>query len=64
MTEDRLLTIEEVAERLRVSDATVRRQLKRKGTKGLKASRVGLQLRIRESEVDRFLRANEEEGKD
>jgi excisionase family DNA binding protein len=49
---DRLLTVSEVAELMRVSNMTVYRLIK---SGQLKALRVGKNYRIRESEVDRYL---------
>jgi excisionase family DNA binding protein len=45
-------TIEEVADILRVSPQTVRKLIKEKQ---LKAVRIGVQLRIKKEELDRFL---------
>ena len=47
-----LLTIEQVAERLQVSTQTVRRLIK---DGKLKAVRVGIQIRVREEDLQRFL---------
>ena len=49
---DRLLTVSEVADLMRVSNMTVYRLIK---SGQLKALRVGKNYRIRESEVDRYL---------
>lgn len=48
---DKHLTLQEVASRLRVSDDTIYRLLKRGEIRGFK---VGLQWRIKESELDKF----------
>ena len=52
ITHDNLLTVAEVARRLRVHQITVRRYI-RAGT--LQAVRVGRNLRVREEELERFL---------
>lgn len=45
-------TVEEVAEILRVSTSTVRNLIKQKK---LRAFRVGVQLRVKKEELDRFM---------
>ena len=45
-------TIEEVADILKVSTTTVRKLIKEKK---LKVTRVGMQLRVRKEDLDRFL---------
>ena len=50
---ERLLTVSEVASTMRVSNMTVYRLIK---SGQLSAIRVGKNYRIRESEVDRYLR--------
>lgn len=45
-------TLEEVADILRVSPQTVRKLIKEKR---LKAIRVGVQLRVRKEDLDRFM---------
>jgi len=52
---DKLLTLKETAKLLRVSERTIMRYLK---SGKLKASKVG-QWRIKESDLDRFLKENE-----
>jgi excisionase family DNA binding protein len=52
MPRDKQLTLQEVASRLRVSDDTIYRLLKNGGMSGFK---VGLQWRINESEIARFM---------
>ncbi len=52
-TEDRLLTVQEVAERLRVHPITVRRHIK---AGRLRAVRVGRSVRVRVSDLEAFLR--------
>lgn len=58
--EERLLTVQEVAERLRLSARTVRLWLQTGKLRGL---RVGGRWRVRESELHAFLRAAEEAAK-
>ncbi|HEU5376150.1 MAG TPA: helix-turn-helix domain-containing protein [Ktedonobacteraceae bacterium] len=55
---DELLTIDQVAIELQLHPDTVRRYIREKK---LKPTRVGGRLRIRRSELDRFLQAGEEE---
>lgn len=55
---DELLTIDQVATELQLHPDTVRRYIREKK---LKPTRVGGRLRIRRSELDRFLQAGEEE---
>ena len=50
--EDKQLTLQEVASRMRVSDDTIYRLLKKGVLAGYK---VGLQWRIKQSELDRFM---------
>ena len=52
--DDRLLTVREVAETMRVSNMTVYRLIK---AGDLHALRVGRNFRIRESDVDRYFEA-------
>ena len=52
-TKERLLTVREVAERLRVHPITVRRHIK---AGRLQAVRVGRSVRVRESDLEAFLR--------
>jgi excisionase family DNA binding protein len=49
-------TIEEVANILRVSEQTVRNLIRQKK---LKAFRVGIQLRVKREELERFISSNE-----
>lgn len=49
---DNILTVEEVADILRVSPQTVRKLIREKK---LRTVRVGVQIRIRQSELERFL---------
>ena len=51
-TEDRLLTVQEVATRMRVSSMTVYRLIK---AGDLRASRVGHSYRLRSAEVEAYL---------
>jgi excisionase family DNA binding protein len=57
---DKLLTLKETAKILRVSERTIMRYLK---SGKLKASKVG-RWRIKESDLERFLRANENNKSD
>ncbi len=52
-TDDRFLTVQEVAEQMRVSNMTVYRLIK---AGELTAARVGRSYRLREVEVDSYLR--------
>lgn len=54
--EDRLLTVAEVAEQLRLHPITVRRHIK---AERLRAVRVGRAVRVRQSDVDKFARPDE-----
>ena len=54
MTEDKLLTIKEVAEILRVSERSVNRYIE---AGRLRASKIG-QWRIKQSDLDEFLKEN------
>ena len=58
-TGDRLLTVPEVAERLRVHPITVRRHIK---AGRLRAVRVGRAVRVRESDLEAYLRSEEGPG--
>jgi excisionase family DNA binding protein len=49
---EEIYTIEEVADILKVSQQTVRKLIREKK---LRTVRVGVQIRIRQSEIDRFL---------
>ncbi len=49
---DQVLTVEEVAEELRVSTQTVHKLIREKK---LKAFRVGVQVRVKRSELDRYI---------
>ncbi len=51
--EDRLLTVPEVAERLRVHPITVRRHIK---TGRLRAVRIGRAVRVREADLQEYMR--------
>jgi excisionase family DNA binding protein len=55
-SEERLLSLEDVADRLQVSDQTVRRWIK---SGKLTAYKPGLEYRIREADLEEFLRARE-----
>ncbi len=56
MTEDRLLTVPEVAERMRSSEETVRRWLRSGRLRGFQPGGTRLGWRITESEMRRFMR--------
>lgn len=58
MANDPTLTIEEVADALRVSVSTVRNLIRQKK---LKAFRVGIQIRVKKSELDRFINEQSED---
>jgi excisionase family DNA binding protein len=62
MDEQRLLTVREVAERLRSSPETVRRWLRQGKLRGFRPGGTKLGYRVPESELQRFLR-NAGEGK-
>jgi len=55
-TQDRFLTVREVAELMRVSTMTVYRLIKQGD---LAAARVGRSYRLRESEIEAYLRRGE-----
>ena len=54
MTKDKLLTIKEVAEILRVSERSINRYIE---AGRLRASKIG-QWRIKQSDLDKFLKEN------
>jgi excisionase family DNA binding protein len=56
MNEQRLLTVREVAERLRSSPETVRRWLRQGRLRGFRPGGTKLGYRVPESELQRFLR--------
>jgi excisionase family DNA binding protein len=55
MSEQRLLTVREVAERLRASPETVRRWLRRGKLRGFRPGGTKLGYRVPEAELQRFL---------
>jgi excisionase family DNA binding protein len=55
MTEERLLTVREVADRLRASTETVRRWLRRGRLRGFRPGGTKLGYRVPESELQRFI---------
>lgn len=61
MSDDDLLTIEQVAERLQLHPDTVRRYIREKKLTAIRLSNTN--MRVRKSELDRFLRERET-GKD
>jgi len=58
-----LMTIEEVAEHLRVAKSTMRNKEFRQRL-GLKSVRVGKSVRFRREDVEAFVKRNVEGGKD
>ena len=60
MNEQRLLTVREVAERLRSSPETVRRWLRQGKLRGFRPGGTKLGYRVPESELQRFLRVSGE----
>jgi excisionase family DNA binding protein len=60
MTEQRLLTVREVAERIRSSPETVRRWLRQGKLRGFRPGGTKLGYRVPESELQRFLQAQQE----
>jgi excisionase family DNA binding protein len=63
MNDQRLLTVREVAERLRSSPETVRRWLRQGKLRGFRPGGTKLGYRVPESELQRFLSSAEREGK-
>ena len=63
MNEQRLLTVREVAERPRSSPETVRRWLRQGKLRGFRPGGTKLGYRVPESELQRFLRLAQGEGK-
>lgn len=61
MNEQRLLTVREVAERLRSSPETVRRWLRQGKLRGFRPGGTKLGYRVPEGELQRFLRNAGEE---
>lgn len=59
---DELLTIEQVAAELQLHPDTIRRYIRQKKLKQTKIA--GTAVRIRRSELDRFIREGEEEPSD
>jgi excisionase family DNA binding protein len=62
MAEDRLLTVAQVAEQLQAHPETVRRWLKTRRLHGMRPGGDSFGWRIRQSEVDRFLKESEQDG--
>jgi excisionase family DNA binding protein len=62
MAEDRLLTVAEVAERLRLKPETVRRWLRSGRLRGISLGSDHAGWRVRESEIERLL-SGEPQGK-
>jgi len=63
MDDDQLLTVKEVADRLRANPQTVRRWLREGKLKGVMPGGEKLGYRIPSSEVARLLRGETSEGK-
>jgi len=63
MNDQRLLTVREVAERLRSSPETVRRWLRQGKLGGFRPGGTKLGYRVPESELQRFLRDAQSEGR-
>ncbi|HEV2123133.1 MAG TPA: helix-turn-helix domain-containing protein [Chloroflexota bacterium] len=61
MERERMLTVKEVAERVRAHEVTVRRWLAEGRMKGYRPGGTKLGWRIPESEVERFLRGEVKE---
>lgn len=59
---DELLTIDEVAAELKLHPDTIRRYIRDKKIKSVRVG--GTAIRIRRSELDRFIREGEEEPSD
>jgi len=59
MVEERVLTVAEVAERLRLGEETVRRWLRQGKLRGTKLGPTSAGYRIPESEVQRILKGDE-----
>ena len=55
MSEERLLTVREVAERIRSSPQTVRRWLQQGRLRGFRPGGTRLGYRVREADLQRFL---------
>jgi excisionase family DNA binding protein len=59
MNEQRLLTVREVAERIRSSPETVRRWLRQGKLRGFRPGGTKLGYRVPESELQRFIRRSQ-----
>ena len=62
MSEQRLLTVREVAERIRSSPETVRRWLRQGKLRGFRPGGTKLGYRVPESELQRFLQSQASGG--
>lgn len=60
--EDELLTIEQVAEALKLHPDTIRRYIREKKMRAVRLSATN--LRVRRSELDRFIKEREIDGSD
>jgi len=58
MTSERLLTVRQVADRLHVSEYTVREWLRLKRLKGYRPGGTKAGWRVRESDLEQFLEAS------
>jgi excisionase family DNA binding protein len=58
--EDELLTIDQVAEALKLHPDTIRRYIREKKMKAVRLSATN--LRVRRSELDRFIKERETDG--
>ena len=56
MLKERLFTVRELAEYLSLNEETIRRWIK---SEKLPALKIGRELRVKESEVEKFLEASE-----
>ena len=59
MTDERLFTVDEVAEKLRMKPGTVRNWLRTGRLKGFTLGKTQAGWRVRESELQRFIEAAE-----
>jgi excisionase family DNA binding protein len=60
MSDERFLTVREVAERIRSSPQTVRRWLRQGRLRGFRPGGTKLGYRVRESDLQRFLSESDE----
>jgi excisionase family DNA binding protein len=62
MAEERLYTVQEVAQRFKTTPETVRRWLRSGRLRGIRLGGTKLGYRVAESEIERFLRQGEVEA--